>query len=1284
MAVANYHLHAKFISRSNGSSAIASAAYRRGASFYDDNDGRTKNYLHKQGVAHSEISAPDDAPEWVDAFRSGGHQESEKLWNMVEKLAKGDKAQLAKEVEFSLPVELDLQQNVTLAREFIEENFAKQGMIADWSMHTDNPENPHVHVMLTTKPLAEKGFAKASEPAIDEATGEVKRDKNGHHIYKSVVDWHSKKKLIEWRESWASIQNEHLKQHGHHVTVDHRSYEEQGIALTPMQKIGLAAMQLFSRNKESERVEEHHNIIEENRKLLDKNPEKIIAMVNKQHAVFTENHVDAALKRYYQNDADRANALDKVMQSSLVFEAGIDKDAQYFTTKEMVDTEKNMINVAQKMTEKSKFSVKERRVEKAMSVFDKRLLKATKGKATLSEQQKHAIYHVMSGENLSVVVGLAGAGKTTIMEAAHAAWSAQGYRVKGAALSGIAAQNLEESGIKSRTLHSLELRASRAKKMLDENVGRSLSAKQRKFIDENLLSSKDVLVVDEAGMIGSRQMNNLFTMANDAGAKVVLVGDHEQLQSIEGGAAFRNIIERVGFAELSEVRRQKHDWMREATQQFATKDTHKALDSYQQKGHLSHQALYDVKAAPEPYINDKALASVGFDHDEIRRYQRVEEFKTVRSYLHGFIKEAKEQNIKLHEHDAYDVYQNFRGRMKELATTFKDEFVDYHKHLAHHDITMNSVAASIHSEKGAKRVNYDAYAEEYLSPSSLDESQREYSDAVKEGLKNALKQPEIRFNQATNDYLDRALNKTGLDAREQENYKRVAEYVSMKQRSGQLWNQMSTSQVDVQNHASYSEFMQTKTRRDVLAKAISQDYDSHVTFLEHHKVGSKDIITDMLVAEGYSRNDALAAVPQYQSSLFSAKSSEEEKQRLAQKGLSALPTGYLSKSMTYDRLVQDYMDSYHQDNGKSRVILAYTKKDVKALNDNIRAQMKSLGTVSATDHDITVRLDSNDGEYREKQQFATGDRIMFRDNNDKMGVKNGTLGTIEKINDTKLRVRLDNDKIVEFNAKEYDKFQSGYAATVHKSQGVTVDEAYVLASKHYDSHTTYVAMTRHKSDVKLYASQDEFSSTKAMKEHLSASKGNKSTLDYVAHASPTPEREQKRLDTLWKRMRLAYSTNRSKIIEKQRQHDRSPKVIAYRTDRFMADMKQRELEAGMEFNHDEHIKFALGIDCASKVAVKASNPQDCIRYMDIAKELMFRAHKVTPEDRLDETAEYLRGASRRFQDIRRNSTDKEVREKAKTMVRSFEAVATNYDRRLGKDRERGMEREIGGRERSLF
>lgn len=176
-----------------------------------------------------------------------------------------------------------------------------------------------------------------------------------------------------------------------------------------------------------------------------------------------------------------------------------------------------------------------------------------------SDVQRRAIEHVKGLGRIAVVVGLAGAGKSTMLAAAARAWERHGYTVHGAALSGKAAEGLEDSsGIKRRTL-ALWPRGW-------EN-------------DSQHLGRGDVFVIDEAGMVGSRQLASFVGKAEKRGAKIVLVGDHEQLQAIGAGAAFRAIAQQIGHASLGEIKRQMEPWQQEASVAFASHRTAEGFGS---------------------------------------------------------------------------------------------------------------------------------------------------------------------------------------------------------------------------------------------------------------------------------------------------------------------------------------------------------------------------------------------------------------------------------------------------------------------------------------------------------------------------------------------------------------------------------------------------------------------------------------------------------------------------------------------------------------------------------
>ena len=398
---------------------------------------------------------------------------------------------------------------------------------------------------------------------------------------------------------------------------------------------------------------------------------------------------------------------------------------------------------------------------------------------TLREEQYLAFQHVTRSRDLAVVVGIAGGGKSTMLGVARAAWEAEGYRVKGAALSGIAAEGLEGSaGIESRTIASWEYAWDKGREQL---------------------TAGDVLVVDEAGMIGSRQLERLVRRVHEAGAKLVLVGDAEQLQAIEAGAAFRAIADAVGVVAITDPKRQHVAWMREATKELATSRTAMALERYETNGAV-------------------------------------------------------------------------------------------------------------------------------------------YRHATREAARDGV----------------------------------VAQWETARRQSPR----------------------------------------------------------------------------------------------------------------------------------RSRIILAHERVDVRLLNEAARAKRRTAGELGP-DHTLQTEA----GE----RAFAVGDRLYFLRNERELGVKNGTLATVERIEATqdgaRLTVRLDGrdgagtGRAVSFDLAEYADIDHGYAATVHKSQGVTVDEAHVLATPGMDRHLVYVAMSRHRHAAHLHWGEDEFGSR--LHAMLGRERAKDTTLDY-AEAAPDP------------------------------------------------------------------------------------------------------------------------------------------------------------------------------------
>jgi Ti-type conjugative transfer relaxase TraA len=739
--MAIYHFSAKVISRSCGSNAVASAAYRSAERLPDQRLDRTHDFTNKSGVVHSEVMLPEGAPE-----RLGDRST---LWNEVEAGEARKDAQLSREVEFAIPRELNQQQGIDLARDFVREEFVDRGMIADlnvhWDVGADGLAKPHAHVMLTMREVSEDGFGA------------------------KVRDWNKSELVQEWRERWAEHVNERLASLDIDARIDHRSLADQGIDLEPQNKIGPAASRMAGHGLEAERIADHAEIARRNGEKIIAQPGIALDAITRQQATFTRRDLAMFIHRHSDGKDQFDHALSAVQSSSDIIELGRDgRGDERFTSREMIEVEARLARATELMAKREHHCVSDGDRERALSRAEERGL-------SLSGEQRDAFDHATSPKDLGIVVGYAGTGKSAMLGVAREAWEESGYQVRGLALSGIAAENLEAgSAIPSRTIASLEHQWGQ---------GRELP------------TARDVLVIDEAGMVGSRQMERVLSHAHDAGAKVVLVGDPEQLQAIEAGAAFRSIAERHGGVEITEIRRQQEDWQRDATRQLATERTAEALRAY-------------------------------------------------------------------HEHDrvhAADTREQARG-----------ELID-----------------------------------------------------------------------------------------------------------------------------------------------------------------------------------------------------------------------------TWDRERIAYPD-------KSRMILTHTNDEVRDLNELARGKLRDAGELG---EDVTINTERGD------RSFAPGDRLIFLRNDRDLGVKNGTLGEIERANPHSMTVKLDDGRSIAFDTKNYADIDHGYAATIHKSQGITVDRTHVLATPGLDRHATYVALSRHREGVQVHYGRDDFAGAGKLARSLSRERDKDMASDYPREREVDPARQ---------------------------------------------------------------------------------------------------------------------------------------------------------------------------------
>ena len=320
--MAIYHLEAKVVGRGAGRSAVAASAYLSCSRLYNDYDGIQHDYTKKQGLVWQEVFLPEYAPqEW---------QDREKLWNAVEEVETAKDSRLAREFVVALPIELSREQQIELLQDFIREQFVSDGMCADAAIHDTDGHNPHAHILLTVRPLDERGkwqyktekeylcmrngeergftaaeFKSAQNdgwekqypykvgkkkvymtPSAAEAQELIRADKHPQSTRYGRQNpiserWNSEEQLVSWRVAWADVTNRYLESAGREERIDHRSNAARGLDEIPTIHEGVTVQALERKGIVSDRCEMNRQIRADNALLRELKAEikKLAALV---------------------------------------------------------------------------------------------------------------------------------------------------------------------------------------------------------------------------------------------------------------------------------------------------------------------------------------------------------------------------------------------------------------------------------------------------------------------------------------------------------------------------------------------------------------------------------------------------------------------------------------------------------------------------------------------------------------------------------------------------------------------------------------------------------------------------------------------------------------------------------------------------------------------------------------------------------------------------------------------------------------------------------------------
>ncbi len=713
---------------------------------------------------------------------------------------------------------------MALARAFAHAEFVSKGLVVDLAIHDHSEGNPHAHLLTTTRILEGGQFT-------DKA-----RALNGQFYAGQRLP-----EAEQIRHRWAEFQNAWFLEHGIDAHVHNHCDEGYSAEV----HLGPASA-MAERGVEVDLSALNLEIRDARTRVIVENPSIVIERVSGRKSLFTRHDLYREAGMLI-DDPDAYRILrakldvEPSLRSIRVEGEGVDGDdknkggkrgvQELFTTQGVLDLETAIRDVGQRLGENDfRFAISAGSVAAAL---DERPM--------LSDEQRAAAQALVESNRLGIVVGLAGAGKSTMLDAVRAAYTDAGHRVQGLALAGKAADELSHSaGIESRTIASW---------LMSLDHGREQ------------ISAGDVYVMDEAGMVDNRTMKRVLDAVEQGGAKVVLVGDGEQLQAIRAGCPFRDLAKQEGFTEIATIRRQRMPWMRDATAQLARDGAAAAVAAYRSAGRV-HEAGSEASMK-----------------------------RLVADYL-----AAPEASKTILAHRCVDV------------------------------VKLNAQVRVARQAAGEIEIGRDL--------------------------------------------------RRGVPASE------------------------------------------------VLGMPIDLEAGNRIRF-ETADPGRR------IVA--------------------------------GERGT------YIGES--------DGVHTVESDAGRRS---SFTRDEY----DGVR-------------HSVD--------EERFLQRFAVGDRVLFTKNDRTLGVKNGMLGELVGFSGTVARVRTDDGQTIDVDDRQYPHLEYGYATTIHKAQGMTVDRAFVLGSGSMDKHLGYVAMSRHRERLDVYLPSEQFQ-RKSFERVISKARRQESALDLVREHGLEPER----------------------------------------------------------------------------------------------------------------------------------------------------------------------------------
>lgn len=469
------------------------------------------------------------------------------LWNEIERIEKRKDAQLCKDIVIALPDEIDLMKQIELAKRFADFHFIRNGLPADIAIHDNGSGNPHAHILVPFRRLGPDGFHKHKA-----------RDLNPEFARGNIIS------QDYWGEQWRDFQNEFFFRKNIDLKVDLNH-------IIPEEHEG-------GRFKQHNKYVQQLNIMKRRARyyLAIHQLDNFINLLSLKASVFSRRDIETLLhKSVLYHDKKFLKTIEKILSHKEVIELGSGDDGQmYYTTRQHYKAEARLFKQVEKL--------KAYDTDYVLTDY----LRKISDNYNLNYEQIFALKHIISSPKLSVVIGKPGTGKTYMMKALKEYYDGDYFKLWGAAIASKAARGLqEESGIKSFTLASLNYKLAKGKLKL---------------------SKRDIIIVDEAGMVDFASYSNLINYVSKAKAKLVLIGDPDQLKPIGKGDLFRGIAQRTGYLSMSDIRRQRDINDRMASIALSKGKVELAISHYEQQNQLSFLPGSDktLDAAIDNYMND--------------------------------------------------------------------------------------------------------------------------------------------------------------------------------------------------------------------------------------------------------------------------------------------------------------------------------------------------------------------------------------------------------------------------------------------------------------------------------------------------------------------------------------------------------------------------------------------------------------------------------------------------------------------------------------------------------